>query len=112
PIKEVKITYGKKIEDYTYTNIKGEYSFSFDISQIDSIKFSHVGYEQKFILIDKTTKRNIKNNILILNVNLNYIELKEIEVGAQEPEVLFGTQEYSVEDFEIDGKGNMVLLTY
>ncbi|MBL7898050.1 MAG: hypothetical protein JNJ99_05920, partial [Crocinitomicaceae bacterium] len=45
---------------------------------------------------------------------LNDLTLKDIEVVAREetPDTVFGTQEYSVEDFEFDKNGNLVLLTY
>jgi len=112
-VRSAKIIYGDRIQDFTSTNSSGEYSFKIDLNKLNNIQFIHVSYEVKTILIDNRLKKKIKNDTLILNVKLNDIELGIIEVGVKKPDTLFGTQQYSIADYEInyDNK-NLVLLTY
>ena len=112
-VRSVKVIYGSRVQDFTSTNSKGHYVFKIDASKLDSIQFIHVSYQVKTIRVSDKLRKKIKNDTLHLNVKLSDIELGVIEVGVKKPDTLFGTQQYSIADYEIDrSNGNLVLLTY
>ena len=111
-IKYVSVVYGMGEADFTKTDRDGKYRFKINIEEIEKLVFSELNHETKTILLTRRLLKGIENNRLELNVVLNDIVLKEIIVEAKAPLEFFGTQAYSVSDFEIDAHSNFILLTY
>ena len=111
-IKYVSVVYGMGEADFTKTDRDGKYRFKVNIEEIEKLVFSELNHETKTILLTRRLLKGIENNRLELNVVLNDIVLKEIIVEAKAPLEFFGTQAYSVSDFEIDAHSNFILLTY
>ena len=112
PIQSAKVIYGNKPEHRVTSKIDGTYSFKIFITELNVIKFEHIAFENKSIVITKRLKKKIKNDTLILDVKLNDVELGIIEVGVKTPKVIFESKLFSVSDFEALPNGNMVLLSY
>ena len=64
------------------------------------------------MLIDERLVKKAKNGTLLVDIVLPNRIWTQIDVFADRPDTLFGTQEYSVADFEFDRSGDIVLLTY
>jgi len=111
-IKMAKIVYGVKNENFTFTDSKGYYIFEIEKSKLDSISFKHSLQQNKTITITNRYLKKIKQDTLTINVLLNDFELGVIEVGVKKPDTLFGTQAYSIADYEITPSGGLLLLTY
>jgi len=111
-ITAVNVIYGNRPEDRTKSKIDGSYSFTTYLTTLDVIKFEHVAYENKSIVITKRLKKKIKNDTLTLKISLNDFELGIIEVGVKTPKIVFESKLFSVSDFETLSNGNMVLLSY
>ena len=111
-IKGAIIIYGHQLDNYYLkTNQNGDYEFKVDLSQLDTITFKHYGFDTKTIVISKKQKKRIKNNELIINVTLSYHTFDEVVVSFT-PKKVFGSQNYSVADFEWYDTNKLVLLTY
>ncbi len=120
-IKDALIIFGRQINSdyysdpysdyYRKTNQKGEYEFKIDLSELDTIIFKHYGFDAKTIVVSKKQKKQIKNNELIINITLNYHTFDEVVVSFA-PKKVFGSQQYSVADFEWYNPNQLILLTY
>jgi len=110
-IKNTKVIYGTRFENYTLTDDKGNYQFKIKISELDSLVFKHYGFEIKTIFISEKKKKRIKNNTIIINTTLNYHTFDEVVISF-EPKEVFGSPDYSVADFEFYDTTKIVLLTY
>jgi len=112
-LANAKVVYGENREDYTLSDKDGNYTFKTELKDLKRITFSNKPFHaNKTIVLQKKDFKRIKNNQLILNVQLNDSTLGVIIVGPKKPDTLFGTELYSVADFEIDYQNRMILLTY
>ncbi len=110
-IKNTKVIYGTRFENYTLTDDKGNYQFKIEISNLDSLVFKHYGFEIKTVVISEKKKKRIKNNTITINTTLSYHTFDEIVISF-EPKKVFGSPDYSVADFEFYDTSKIVLLTY
>ncbi len=111
-LAQSKIIYGEAKDAFTITNQDGKYSFRADVDKLKSIKYTDVRHESKTISVNAKLIRKVKDGKLELNVVLNDNVLKEVVIQSKKPDTLFGTQLYSVADFEIDKNDRIILLTY
>jgi hypothetical protein len=104
PIPNVNITF-EKIHTGTTTDEKGEFSFYID-SVPAMMLVSHLGYQAKRILLDKTSF-----SLTILLTPQAQV-LKEVVISAKsEYEVFFRDRRFSVLDYEIDS-GKVFLIVF
>lgn len=114
PIANARGYFDKNPTEKVWTNSKGRFYISYSVGKYDTLKFEHVAYKDLSYFISKKTERRIQNDTLYLSLKMEDQTLTPVDivVTTQKPDTLFGTQEYSVEDFEFDKHGNLVLLTY
>jgi hypothetical protein len=110
-IKNAKVYFHVSNQQYTTTNLQGEFLFKTELKQLDSIVVKHFGYQSTTLEITPKIKRNLKTDTLTIDITLNDIQLGEVVVSFK-PKKVFGTQAYSIADFEMLENGNIVLLTY
>ena len=90
----------------------GEFRLKYTLGNYDTIQFSHVSFQDNYFALTKRQEKKIVDNELRIDVLMLDKELMIVDVFSSTPDTVFGTQEYSVEDFEFDRNGNLVLLTY
>jgi hypothetical protein len=110
-IKNTKVIYGTRFENYELTDEYGNYQFKIGLSTLDSLVFKRYGFDNKTIIITQKQKKKIKNNELVINVLLNYHTFGEVVISFK-PKKVFGSPDYSVADFELYDTNKLVLLTY
>jgi hypothetical protein len=113
-IPYARVYFQKNQETKSRTNKDGEFYISYQPGNYDSLKIEHVAYQDYTIFISKKTEKRALNDTIWLKMTLLDLTLKDIDIVArtETPDTVFGTQDYSVEDFEFDKNGNLVLLTY
>ncbi|UKN02128.1 hypothetical protein K6119_01180 [Paracrocinitomix mangrovi] len=96
------------------TKVDGKFSIQLDLNEYDTLKFESVQFDPYAEFIGKRShKRALKNNDSLYIKIVMPDRLQEIfTVRPTVPDTLFGTQEYSVEDYEFMPDGRMILLTY
>jgi hypothetical protein len=112
PIPEARYYFVKNKAGQKRTNAKGELSIAYQKGSLDSLKVEHVGFEDYTIFITPRMEKKAKDNTIELAIVLPDRFLKLFTVTPNTPDTLFGTQDYSVEDFEFLPNGKMLLLTY
>jgi len=100
-------------DDKVRTNRSGQFYIPYKSGMFDTLRFEHVAFENKSIYISKKLEKKAVNDTIYLTITLKDKSMDVVYINASAlPDTLFGTQEYSVEDFEFDKNGNLVLLTY
>lgn len=100
-------------DDKVRTDRSGKFYISYKSGLQDSLRIEHVAFENKSIYISKKLEKKAVNDTIYITITLQDRMLSTFDVFATSaPDTLFGTQEFSVEDFEFDKHGNLVLLTY
>lgn len=94
------------------TNSEGEYSISLAPTTSDSLHVSLFGFQSTNLAISPKLLKRAKNGVLIMDLTLPYKTFNVFEVYANRPDTVYGTQDYSVADYEFDKAGNLLLLTY
>lgn len=94
------------------TENDGTYSITFNAQENDTVKFRHVGFDDFDLVITRRMLRRARNQRIETDVVLPEKEGDVIVVRSNVPDTLFGTQEYSVADYEFDMSGHIILLTY
>lgn len=96
------------------TSTDGKYKVSYDMKKNDTLILQHFGFEEYRLVVTKRMEKKAlrNNNVLNYDIELSYLTFDPIVVRPSTPDTVFGTQEYSVADFEFDNAGNTVLLTY
>jgi len=112
PIRDVRYFVSSRPNVYYKTTVDGGYSVNYSGQKADTIVFEHVGFQRNSLLLDEKLAKKAKNGSVTLNIVLPNRIWEQIDVFADRPDTLFGTQEYSVADFEFDRSGDIVLLTY
>ena len=103
PLSNVNISFeGSKMG--SVSDQKGSFSFYIDTIPVYMI-VSHLGYRTKRILLDGN------NNSMVLYMDPEIRELKEVEIKANRVEPYFRDQQYTLRDYEIDS-GFIYLLVY
>ncbi|MEN8927825.1 MAG: carboxypeptidase-like regulatory domain-containing protein [Flavobacteriales bacterium] len=111
-IDNVNIYFSPKTTQITQSKKNGNFSIELKYYGPVELVISHVSYEQKRILINKSILRPTINNELNLDIALDYKTLKQyIVTGKAKPDTVFGSEITSVYDYEFVGE-NMVLLSY
>lgn len=91
--------------------------FTFNFPNIDSdmeLKFDHVGYKTKSLILDKYYRKRIFQDTIFLKIRLREkaTVLPDFIVNAnRKPDTIYGSRLESVEDFMIKDK-KLILLTY
>ncbi|MFD1552309.1 hypothetical protein DNU06_11250 [Putridiphycobacter roseus] len=111
-VKYARIAYGKGKADFTKSNVSGYYQFEIELARLYEMQVTEINHDPLLVSVDRKLLKSIQNNRLEINLVLNDIVLKEIIVKAKEPLHFFGTDAYSVADFELDAQSNFILLTY
>jgi hypothetical protein len=113
PVSNARIYFKQNPDEKVYSNKKGEFYIRYDAFNYDSLKIEHVGYQSQAFYVGKKTEKRVINDTIYIYIPMYDKVLPDIDIFAtQRPDTLFGTQDYSVEDFEFDRNGNLVLLTY
>lgn len=112
PIKDARVNFTLSAGTYVRTDSDGKFEINFVYTSPTELLISHVGYEQKKVLINKPLLRTSLNGIITLKVTLTYNTLDEVIVrGTRKPDTVFGSKITSVADYEFVGD-KMVLLSY
>lgn len=113
PIPRVRFYSSTNPNKKFFTNNEGEYEITYRIDKSDTIRFQHVAFDDYYLYLygkyERMAKRDGKVKIDIVMPDK---QIPEIVIRPDLPDTLFGTQEYSVADFEFDTSRAMVLLTY
>jgi hypothetical protein len=94
------------------TDDKGRFYISYTPGTIDTLRFEHAAFEDQWYAVTKKTEKRAVDDTIYINIVMRDRVFTPVDVFANTPDTLFGSQEYSVEDFEFDRNGNLVLLTY
>ncbi|NOQ73097.1 MAG: hypothetical protein GQ574_13915 [Crocinitomix sp.] len=95
------------------TSRDGAYSIRYTVGKNDTLKFKHVGFDPySLVITERMMRRAKKSGKINLEVVMPNRVTNIITVTSNVPDTLFGTQEYSVSDFEFDKSGQLILLTY
>lgn len=109
----VKVFFIHQKDDFTHTDSEGIFRLKCETGEYDSLKFEKYGMAEHYVYVDERIQRKArKDGGIWLDVILPYKTFNPIDVRPTTPDTLFGTQEYSVEDFEFHKSGKMILLTY
>lgn len=112
PISKVRCFFDEDKVHEVRSDENGEFRLTYKVGSYDTIRFSHVSFKDHYFVVTKKQEKKIENQTLRLEITLYDKELTVVDVFSSTPDTVFGTQEYSVEDFEFDKNGNLVLLTY
>lgn len=111
-IGDVQCYAGKSSRILAKSEANGKFEFRYSPAIGDTLKFDHVAFENATIVVTKRMIKSAKNNKININVILPFRVLDVFEVRANVPDTVFGTQDYSVSDFEFDTDNRLILLTY
>ena len=110
PIPNVQISCLKHL---FYSNDNGDYFIAVNKLNNLKIEFIHSGFLNDSIVIAKPKLAKYSNDTLNLGATqLKNITIPEFTLVANKVDTVFGSKNYSVEDFEITKDGLMVLLAY
>lgn len=113
PISNARVYFANHPEIKTRTDREGNFYISYQQGRYDTLRIEHVGYQRQTYFVGKKAERRFITDTLFIKLVMQDRMLPNIDISAtQKPDTLFGTQQYSVEDFEFDRNGNLVLLTY
>lgn len=113
PVKDARIYFAKNPDAKYWSDRDGRFSIPYTPGNYDTLKIQHVAYQDLNTFISKRKEKGMNSDTLRLRLVMYDKTIAGVDVFAtQVPDTLFGTQEYSVEDFEFDKNGNLVLLTY
>ena len=111
-VPDVMIYAKSNPDKYVRSNTKGEYSLTFDVIDSDTIVFKHIGYETLTKIITPKSLKSYPNKIITYNPFLNSVTLTEYTFRHQKVDTVFGNFDYSVQDYFLFPKKNMLLLVY
>jgi hypothetical protein len=95
-----------------FTRENGAYEIVYQQGSSDTILFQHVGYKEVLIPLDAAFEQKIKNNSIKLDITLADLFLNVVSVSPNAPDTVFGSDQFSVDDFEFLDNGYILLLTY
>lgn len=96
-----------------FTNNEGEYKITYTLDRKDTIRFENVAFDDYELALYGRSERTAKRNGFVeIEVVMPDKQIPEIIIRPDVPDTLFGSETYSVADFEFDTSGCMVLLTY
>ena len=99
--------------DKKKTSRQGEFSIQYPSGKDDTLKFKHVGFNPySFVIKERILRRAKKSRQINLDIVLPERSTDIVVVTSNVTDTVFGTQEYSVSDFEFDKSGQLILLTY
>jgi hypothetical protein len=111
-VKDANVFFGINSKQRVRSNKNGNFNITFNYDSPTELIISHVSFKQKKILINKSMLKKSKNNILELNIKLDYNTLTEVIIKSDSrPDTVFGSEFTSVSDYEFIGD-KMVLLSY
>jgi len=96
------------IEGSSFGTISGpDGSFRLSITEFPiTLKVTHIGFEERFF----TVSENLRNEILMLGMNISAEMLDGITITDKKAELIFKDESYSVLDFEFHENGLMLLI--
>lgn len=112
PIPKARFYFQSNPAQKYATDAEGSYSVTYNKGEYDSLIFYHVGFEKDKFLPTRRMEKRAKNDSIRYNPTLPNRTFDILTVFANQPEVVFGTQNYSVADFEFYTAGQIILLTY
>ncbi|MEX1001863.1 MAG: hypothetical protein WDZ35_07100 [Crocinitomicaceae bacterium] len=114
PVKGVKVFLSKTPKTYVLSDKNGRFYLSYQKDASDSLKFQTIKFAPYSTIISKRMEKRAlrKNDSIYFEIVMPDRMFDIFEVRPNTPDTLFGTQEYSVEDFSFLPDGRMILLTY
>lgn len=113
PIPDAYYFYANTPYSKNKTSRGGEFSIQYKVGVNDTLKFKHVGFNPySLVITDRMVRRAKKSGKINVEVVMPDKMGSTIVVTSNVPDTLFGTQQYSVSDFEFDKSGQLILLTY
>ncbi len=113
PIPDAYYFYANTPYSKNKTSREGEFSIQYKVGVNDTLKFKHVGFNPySLVITDRMVRRAKKSGKIEVEVVMPDKLGSVVIVTSNVPDTLFGTQEYSVSDFEFDKSGQLILLTY
>ncbi len=110
PIPNVTVSFKNKL---TKTSENG--SFLIPVNEIKSIDidFKHSGFKKyKLSVSSRKLRRNVNDTLFLPSIKLYNLLLDEFSVIANKIDTVYGSDRFSVEDFEMVNQGQMLLLSY
>jgi hypothetical protein len=110
PIPNVTVSFKNKL---TKTSENG--NFLIPVNEIKSIDidFNHSGFKKyKLSVSSRKLRRNVNDTLFLPSINLYNLLLDEFSVIANKIDTVYGSDRFSVEDFEMVNDGQMLLLSY
>lgn len=112
PIRDARYYFANDPLNKKLTDSQGNFSITYQLGSFDTLWFEHVAYTQINLVMTTKMEKRAKNGGLYMDMTLPDRVIDMVEVRPNVPDTLFGTQEYSIADFEFDRSGDLVLLTY
>lgn len=115
PIPYVKVYQENNKDHYAYSDKDGRYSLLLSIEKNDKIIFDHVGYEKDYYQVKNSVLKNenVKSSLsFIVNIELSSRVLGTVTIGIRKVDTVFGSDQFSVEDFMLLEDDNLLLLAY
>ena len=91
---------------------EGRYSFTGNLNVSDTIRFENFAFGDFDLVVTKKMLKTAEKKQLIIDVVMPDKQTQIVVVRPNVPDTLYGTQAYSIADFEFHESGNLVLLTY
>ncbi|MFN3918016.1 MAG: carboxypeptidase-like regulatory domain-containing protein [Flavobacteriales bacterium] len=97
----------------TPSNEDGIFHIAIKPKSKTTLVFRHLGYERHYLVLTEKALANAKNDTLMIDVVLKQItkELDVFDVFSTKPDTVFGSEVYSVADFEFLDK-RLIILGY
>lgn len=113
PIPDAFYFLSNRPSDRRKTSREGTFSIQYRVGKDDTLQFKHVGFDPfSLVITERMLRRAKKTRQINLEVVMPDRVTDIVVVTSNVADTLFGTQEYSVSDFEFDKSGQIVLLTY
>ena len=115
PVKNVKVFVDGEPNNFVRSDEKGVYSLTALLAEGDSVKFRSIRFDPYTEVISKRTLKKARRrdqDTIFIDVIMPDRTLNIFEVRPNVPDTVYGTQEYSVEDFEFMPNGDLLMLTY
>ncbi len=116
PIPSVHIGVDSVENSQAATDSKGNFKFTYALSKGQMIYISHMSFETLDFEITKGMLAKVENDTLdlgVLELQIGNKIFDIIEVSSEKlPETVFGSEKFSVEDFEIIKENRILMLVY
>jgi len=110
PIPNVTVSLNNEL---TKTSANGSFLISVNEIKTIDIEFKHSGFKKYNLSVSsRKLRRNANDTLFLPSINLYNLLLDEFSVIANKIDTVYGSDRFSVEDFEMTSDGQMFLLSY